>query len=75
MASEVICGVLTSSYVSCHGHFLLVETTIEVMHRLITTTRASIPYHLIKICLIITAEFHSVHIWYRITFCQLVEQH
>lgn len=61
-------------YTLVTGHFPYVETTLEAMHRLITTTMCPIPYHLSKPCHIIIARLLMVPTWYRITICQLVER-
>ena len=45
------------------GHFTRVETTLDGMHRIITTTLCPIHYHLSKLCHTIIASLFMVHIW------------
>lgn len=61
-------------YALVTGHFPYVETTLEAMHRLVTTTLCPIPYYLSKPCHVIIARLLMVPTWYRITTCQLVER-
>ncbi|XP_040597015.1 putative sperm motility kinase W [Mesocricetus auratus] len=65
-------GVLL--YILVTGHFPYIETTIEGMHRLITTTMCPIPNHLSKSCYTIISRLLTVPTWYRITISQLVER-
>ncbi|XP_013206481.1 LOW QUALITY PROTEIN: sperm motility kinase-like, partial [Microtus ochrogaster] len=61
-------------YVMVTGQYLYAEDTLDGMHRLITSTKYPISYHLSIPCYIIIAQLLMVPTIGRITICQLVKR-